>query len=288
MLRREFLLAGASGLLARPFRPLTRRKQSQVEALERSVNGRLGFAARSAARPDAIAWRGDDRFPMCSTFKWLLAARVLARVDEGHEDLARMIHYGPADLLEYAPITRAHVQEGQLSVSTLCGAAIQYSDNTAANLLLVTVGGPHGLTSWLRRIGDRLTRLDRNEPALNTSIPGDKRDTTTPLAMVRNLDTLLLGSALRESSRQQLITWLVGNTTGDARLRAGLPHEWRIGDKTGTGALGSTNDVAIAWPASRTPVLMAAYLTQTTASEADRNHVLAELGRMVGSWISES
>ena len=289
MRRREFLLTGASGLAAAalPGRPLGRRQQSQIEALERSVSGRLGFMARIHEAPGALSWRAGERFPMCSTFKWLLAARVLVRVDEGRENLARMIHYTEADLLDYAPITRAHVHEGQLSVSALCAAAIQYSDNTAANLLLASIGGPRNLTGWLRGIGDAVTRLDRNEPSLNTSLPGDPRDTTTPAAMVRDLQVLLLSTHVLKSGRQ-LMDWLDGNTTGNARLRAGLPAGWRIGDKTGTGANGSTNDVAIAWPAKgdRPPVMMAAYLTGTTASDDDRNHVLAELGRLVGAWIA--
>ena len=281
MHRREFIVLGASGILATSLR----RRQSDIEAIEKSVGGRLGFMARELEGGAMLTWRADERFPMCSTFKWLLVARVLARVDDGHEELARSIHYTEADLLEYAPITRAHVNEGHMSVSDLCAAAIQYSDNTAANLLLATIGGPGGLTRWLRSIGDRVTRLDRNEPGLNTSIPGDERDTTTPRAMTRDLGVLLPDVGVLHSSRR-LVDWMIGNTTGNARLRAGLPPDWHVADKTGTGANGSTNDVAIAWPGNGEgpAVVMAAYLTETTAPDDARSQALAELGRLVGRW----
>ncbi len=185
---------------------------------------------------------------MCSTFKLLAAAAVLHRVDGNEEQLTRVIPYTTADLLEYAPITKEHVKEGGMTLAALCAAAVEYSDNTAANLLLQTIGGPEGFTRYARSLGDQKTRLDRLEPDLNSAVPGDERDTTTPAAMLANLRTLLLGDALSQQSRQLLDGWLAENKTGDELIRAGLPNDWKIGDKTGRGNDGATNDIAIIRP----------------------------------------
>jgi beta-lactamase class A len=225
---------------------------------------------------------------MCSTFKWLLAAQVLSLTDVGQEHLSRVIPYSQPDLLDYAPVTRAHVSEGGMTLSGLSTAAIQHSDNTAANLLLRVVGGPSSLTDFLRQLGDAMTRLDRTEPDLNGAVPGDVRDTTTPNAMVADMEALLTDGHLTRASRALLLDWLVGNTTGDDKLRAGLPQGWRIGDKTGTGAHGTTNDVAIVWPAPQRPVLVAAYLTETTAAPPACNQALAAVGRAVATWVGDA
>jgi beta-lactamase class A len=255
-------------------------------AIERRVAGRLGVAVLDVTTGRRLTYRAKERFPMCSTFKWLLAAQVLSHVDSGQERLSRVVPYGQADLLEYAPVARAHVSEGGMTVSDLMAAAIQYSDNTAANLLLQTVGGPSSLTEYLRRIGDRATRLDRIEPDMSSALPGDVRDTTTPGAMVADMNALLLGDRLNRASRDLLLGWLSGNTTGADRLRAGLPTAWRVGDKTGTGGHGTTNDVAIIWPPGRKPLLVAAFLTETNASATARNEVLAGVGRAIALWDS--
>ncbi len=196
---------------------------------------------------------------MCSTFKFLAAAAVLHRVDGKEEQLGRMIPYTRADLLEYAPVTTEHVKEGGMTLGGLCAAALELSDNTAANLLLKTIGGPEGLTRYARSLGDQQTRLDRIEPDLNSAIPGDERDTTTPAAMLGNLRALLLTNALSPASRQQLGTWLEKNKTGAEMLRAGVPGDWRVGDKTGRGAHGATNDIAILRPPGKAPILVAVY-----------------------------
>lgn len=175
-----------------------------------------------------------------------------------------------------------------MTVLELLAASIQYSDNTAANLLLTAVGGPAALTAYVRSVGDQVTRLDRAEPELNSALPGDERDTTTPRAMVSNMQVLLLGNRLRRSSREQLLTWLIGNTTGAEKLRAGLPADWRVGDKTGMGAHGATNDVAIIWPPHGQPVLVAAYLCETESSVTARNEALADVGRAVAQSLSSS
>lgn len=218
---------------------------------------------------------------MCSTFKWALVATVLARVDQGKLTLATPVAYGESDLLDYAPVTRANVRHGSLTIAELARAAITVSDNTAANLLLRRVDGPAGVTRFLRRIDDRITRLDRYEPALNANLPGDVRDTTSPRAMLSSMRRVLTGTVLAPDSTRQLNRWLGECSTGRARLRAGLPEAWKVGDKTGSGLRGAAGDVAIAWPPSRAPILIAAYLSGSAAPPAKLNRAFAEIARYV-------
>lgn len=252
--------------------------------LERRSGGRLGVAAFDSASGRRIGHRNEERFPMCSTFKFLAAAFVLARVDRGEERLDRRIVYSTQDLVTYSPVTKDHVGPAGLSVAELCGATMTLSDNTAGNLLLASFGGPAGLTAYTRSLGDQTTRLDRIETALNEGLPGDPRDTTSPVAMLGTMHRLLLGDALSAASRERLIGWLVANKTGDKRLRAGMPG-WKVGDKTGTGGNGSANDIAIAWPAGRAPLLVAVYYTGSTISDEARSEVIAEAGRIVATSL---
>lgn len=210
----------------------------------------------------------------------MLVGAVLARVDTGAEQLERRVTYDESALLEYAPVTRARVAEGAMSVLDLCEAAVTVSDNTAGNLLLATLGGPAGLTSYFRALGDAVSKLDRTEPLLNTALPGDERDTTTPQAMLACASKLLLGSALTDPSRARLTAWLVAAKTGLTRLRAGLPSSFRAGDKTGMGEHGATCDVAIAWPPSKAPLLITAYAMGSDAPSERLVAALAEVGRI--------
>jgi len=260
---------------------------ARLRALEARAGGRLGVAVLDTGSGHRLEYRSGERFPLCSTFKVLLAGAVLARVDAGRETLARRIPYGQADLLEHAPITMARVAEGSLPVADLCAAAVEVSDNTAANLLLGSLGGPGAVTAFARRLGDPVTHLDRTEPSLNTAIPGDVRDTTTPAAMVATLKALLLGGTLSPASRQRLEGWMAACTTGRNRLRAGLPAAWAVGDKTGSGNHGTVNDVAILRPPGRAPLLVATYYTGSTAPWDDRNAVLAEVGRLVTATFKD-
>ncbi len=249
--------------------------------LEQRVGGRLGVAALDTSTGARMGHRAGERFAMCSTFKLLAVATVLARIDRGQERLDRHITYGPADLLDYAPVSRAHVREGGLPLGVLCQAAIELSDNTAANLILRQIGGPPAVTAFARSLGDNVTRLDRTEPTLNTAIPGDPRDTTAPLAMLADLRALSLGGVLSPGSRERLNGWLSDTKTGLTRLRAGFPSGWRVGDKTGTGDNGSANDVAVVW-APGGPILFACYLTETaSAKPAARDAVHAQVARTV-------
>lgn len=254
---------------------------AMVAALEHDDGGRIGVAAFNTTNGARLGYRADERFALCSTFKILLVSNVLSRVDAGDEALDRLVKYGPRDLESYAPITRAHLKNGSMTISELSAAAIEYSDNTAANLLLKSAGGPAALTRFVRTLGDLITRLDRNEPSLNTNFPGDPRDTTTPHAMIDTMRGLLVGNVLSPASRRRLIDWMVANTTGDAKLRAGLDPAWKVGDKTGSGENGASNDVAIVWPSNQPPYLVAVYYSGSSASQQQQSAVIATVGRLV-------
>lgn len=294
-LTRRALLLGATAVvpgMRGPAKELRRARRTltvaeRLAAIEARLGGRLGVAALDTHSGAHVEHRAAERFPMCSTFKFLLVAAILSRVDAHREELDRFLPYTKADLLDYAPIAQAHVQEGGMTISMLCAAAIEYSDNTAANLLLATLGGPPGVTAYARSLGDPVTRLDRDEPSLNTALAGDPRDTTTPSAMLDDMRKLLINpGALSSDARNVLGAWMIGNATGAAGLRAGLPSAWRVGQKTGSGRNGSTNDIAVCWPPHRAPILVTAYFTGSSASSADCSAGLAEVGRMVGGEFS--
>jgi beta-lactamase class A len=259
---------------------------SRILSIEERTGARIGVAALDTASGKRLDHRSEERFPMCSTFKFLAAAAVLKRVDEGKEKLDRFVPYAAKDILEYAPVTKAHLQDGGMPLGALCAAAVEQSDNTAGNLLLEVIGGPAGLTNFARAIGDETTRLDRKEPELNSAIARDERDTTSPAAMCADMQRLVLGNALSESSRHQLEDWLRHNETGALMIRAGVPKTWNVGDKTGRCGNGATNDVAIIRPPGRAPIVVANYSNGSTASADDRAATLADAARAVVESLS--
>lgn len=274
---------GASAFALRPaFSQTANDAKAQFAALEHRHGGRLGIAVLDTGTGQHVSHRADERFLMCSTFKLLLAAAVLARVDRGQEQLDHRVVFGKDVLLEYAPVTSQHVGAPGMTLAELCQAAVTVSDNTAANVLLAHLGGPAVVTSFARQLGDPLTRLDRTEPELNVPTADGLSDTTTPNAMLANLQKLTLGDALSDASRQQLIDWLCQTSTGKTLLRVGVPKDWRIGEKTGSGVT-QRNDVAIMWPPNRKPLLIAAYYANPPASDEQRAAVLAEAGRIVAT-----
>ena len=196
-----------------------------------------------------------------------------------------MVGYGAPDLLEYAPVARENLARGAMSVADLCKAAVELSDNTCANLLLARTGGPQALTAFWRASGDMISRLDHNEPELNRSPPGDPNDTTSPAAMAGNLRRLLLGEVLTPASREHLTGWMVNCKTGNNRLRAGLPKNWKVGDKTGNNGKDAAGDVAVAWPSSGGPVVICAYTQDGSPTPDQFTAVFAEIGRMVGERL---
>jgi len=259
--------------------------QSAIATLEHRHGGRLGVAVLNTYGGKIVSHRGDELFPLCSTFKCLAAALVLSRVDANQENLSRKITYKKEDVVANSPTTEKHVGAG-LTMAEICEAAITLSDNTAGNLMLDSFGGPAALTKYMRSLGDNVTRLDRRETALNEAVPGDPRDTTSPVAMLETLRKIVLGNALSDGSRDQLTAWLVANKTGGKRLRAGLPEGWKVGDKTGSGDNNTANDVAVLWPQSRAPVIVTAYYTGSKAGDDERNTVLADVGRFAAALVT--
>lgn len=257
----------------------------QLAELEKRTGGRLGVSVLDTETNISIGYREAERFPLCSTYKALAAGFVLARVDQGKEQLDRRVTYGKDVLVTYSPVTEKHAGTDGMTMSELCEAAITQSDNTAGNLLLDSFGGPQALTDWLRASGDDQTRLDRREPDLNEAKKDDPRDTTTPDAMLDTLGLLTLGNTLSDKSSQQLADWLVACKTGGERIRAGAPAGWKAGDKTGTGENGSAADIAILWPPERGPILVAAYVTGATVPIKDVNAVFADIGKMVAGMV---
>lgn len=253
-----------------------------VADIEATVGGRVGLFALDTGTGRSLSYRADERFAMCSTFKWVLAAAILSEVDRGQLSLGQRVPYGAADLLDYAPIAKAHVAEGAMTVDAMAEASVTLSDNTTANLLLPKVGGPAGLTRFVRALGDPVTRFDRTEPTLNSNLPGDPRDTTSPRAMVGLLRRLLCDrDTLSPASRERLMGWLHGCQTCARRLRAGLPATWVVGDKTGSGSANALNDVAIAIPPGRAPLLIACFTSFSAAAPGALEAAHADIGRLV-------
>ncbi|MBN8935556.1 MAG: class A beta-lactamase [Rhizobiales bacterium] len=291
MITRRRFISGAGAVAGCGLAGTTAYGQAELTVLdqafvriERQSVGRLGVAVLDVASGAAADYRGDEKFPLCSTFKLLAAATVLKRVDQGKEKLDRRIMFTAGDLVTYSPATEKHVDDG-MTLAGLCEAAITLSDNTAGNLLLANIGGPAGLTGFARSLGDTVTRLDRIEPDLNQAIPGDPRDTTTPKAMIGNIRKLVLGTGLSNSSKKHLTAWLLDNKTGAGKLRAGLPEDWRVGDKTGSGERGTTNEVGVIWPSHGGPIVFAIYLTETSATIDRRNATLAAVGQALADAV---
>jgi beta-lactamase class A len=278
--RRALLAAGACLLPE-----LARGAEAPFVALEKASRARIGVAALDTASGRRISWRARERFLMCSTFKLSLAAATLMRADHGAEEMDRLVHYRKDQLLDVSPATSRNVDRG-MTVAGLCEAAVIYSDNTAANLLLALLGGPEAVTRFWRGLGDTVSRLDKIEPALNLA-DGDK-DTSTPAAMLGNLKAMLLGEALSASSRARLLGWMRANTTGDAMLRAGLPTNWIIGDKTGRWngldpKAFATNDLAIATPPQRKPILITCFTQGGPAKDDARPAVIASVAGILAT-----
>ena len=251
--------------------------------LERESGGRLGVAAVDTGSDVRLAYRADERFAMCSTFKFVAAAAVLSAVDKGDLALDKRIPFGEADLLSYAPVTKKHVAEGRLSLEELCAAAVRVSDNTAANLILREIGGPAGWTAYARTLGDTTSRLDRIEPDLNLAAEGEVRDTTTPKAMLGNLDRLLIGDALSEGSRKKLEDWMLESPVTGPLIRAGVPKTWQVADKTGGGANATRNDVGILYRPEKAPLLVAIYFTGSKLDMDGQNKVIATAASLIAS-----
>jgi beta-lactamase class A len=286
--RRALLLAGASAPIAWIFRPGSASAASsatdRLAALESATGGRLGVAALNIAGGAQVSYRANERFAFCSTFKLLAVSAILKRSATETDLLQRRIVYTKDEVAPYSPITAKHAGQG-MTLSEICAAGLQYSDNTAANLMIRLLGGPAGVTAFARSIGDNEFRLDRWETSLNDAVPGDPRDTSTPAAMMQDLQHLALGDLLGVPERARLVGWMRGNRTGAKRIHAGVPAGWSVADKTGTGDYGTTNDIGLVWPPGRPPVLLAIYFTQHAKAASSREDVVATAARIVAEAL---
>jgi beta-lactamase class A len=295
--RRDFLMAPIAAAALRAGRagasPARRSfDPSRLRSLE-TGQARLGVCFLDTVTGETAGHRMEEHFAMCSTFKLALVAACLRDAERGRLDLDRVLTYSEADLLPWAPSTRKHLASGGMSIAALAQAAQEMSDGVAANLLVRHLGGPAAVTAKFRDMGDSVTRLDRYEPELGLVLSADLRDTTSPLAMAQLVARITTGDLLQAESRERLLLWMQNTATGPHRLRAGLPAEWRAGNKTGTGrAEGTTNkcnDVAIAFPPGGPPVIIAAYFDSGEYTpQVERRHeaVLAEVGRMAAEWAT--
>lgn len=292
--RRSVLVGGlaAAGLavcsqkpvLADPAEPVPP-VNDRIDALQRRHNAKIGVYAVDLESGRTVSHLDGESFAVCSTFKGYAAGRVLQMVGNGELTLDRQVYVDPKwAALPNSPRT-APSAGGQMTLAELCAAAVQVSDNCAGNLLLQTIGGPSAITDFARSFGDDRTRLDRWEVELNSAIPGDPRDTSTPRALGGGYRALLTGDVLAPAQRQQLEDWLRANETSS--MRAGLPPGWTTADKTGNGDYGSTNDVGIAYgPAGRR--LLIAIMTRSQADDpkAPNNRPLVgEVTSLVVPWL---
>jgi beta-lactamase class A len=268
--RRRFLVGGVAIAAACAHSAV----QTAFAELEQALRGRIGFCALELGSGRRVAWRADERFALCSTFKTALAAAVLKRSDAGELRHGDVLTFDTANLLPTSRTT-AQRRDGRISVIDACEAVVSVSDNTAANALLTLIGGPPAMTAFFRSLGDTTTRLDRYELELNSNIDGDPRDTTTPDAMLRSLRALLLGDALSAGSRGLLTSWMLNEQNGKARIRAGLPSAWQVANKPGTGANGAVNDIAVAWPPRGAPLVLVAYTHAPGAATSDGEAAIA-------------
>jgi beta-lactamase class A len=247
--------------------------------LEARTNAHIGVTAIDVSTNRRVDYRSDERFIMCSTFKVLAAAAVLKRVDENKEKLDRFVRYGEAQLLTYAPVTREHVKDGGMTLEALCTAAVEQSDNTAANLLLEAIGGPAKWTEFARSLGDKFSRLDHTEPDLNIARPGKEDDTTTPAAMAADLQRLFTSDVLSAASRTKLEGWMQQGQTGLKMIRAGIAADWKVGDKTGRSGDGATNDIAVLRPPGGGPIFLAIYTVDPAEPQDARDQFVAEVAK---------
>ena len=260
--------------------------QAELAKLEAASGGSLGVASQMGVDGKMRSYRGDERFPMCSTFKAVAAAAILR---DKPQLLGQRIHYTKDDLLAWSPITEKHLEDG-LTVAELCAAIVQYSDNTAANIILRMLGGPEALTAFSRTLGDTSFRLDRYEVELNAAMPGDPRDSSTPTAMCRTLSGLLCGNLLPKAAKEQLTVWMLGCATGVTRIPAATPQGWRAAHKTGgwrEGTLSTANDMGVLFPPAngansmRAPLVMTIFLSGSQQTDLDNDKIIASAARLL-------
>lgn len=245
--------------------------------LENKYDARLGVYAIDTGTNRKVSYRPQERFAYASTYKALAAGVLLQQYSM--DQLDELVTYNSEDIVSYSPVTQLHVDTG-MTLGEVAEAAVRYSDNTAGNLLLEKLGGPEGFETALRQIGDHVTQADRNETDLNSAVPGDKRDTSTPKALATSLRALTVSDLLPTEKRTILTDWMRGNATGDTLIRAGAPTGWEVDDKSGAGSYGTRNDIAIVWPPNRAPIVIAVLSSRDTQNATFDNTLIAEAAKV--------
>ncbi|MGH0858818.1 class A beta-lactamase Bla1 [Bacillus pacificus] len=250
----------------------------EFSQLEKKFDAQLGVYAIDTGTNETIAYRPNERFAFASTYKALAAGVLLQQ--NSIDTLNEVIKFTKEDLVDYSPITEKHIDTG-MTLGEIAEAAVRYSDNTAGNILFHKIGGPKGYEKALRQMGDRVTMSDRFETELNEAIPGDIRDTSTAKAIATNLKDFTVGNALPDDKRKVLTDWMKGNATGDKLIRAGVPTDWEVGDKSGAGSYGTRNDIAIVWPPNRAPIIIAILSSKDEKGATYDNQLIAEAAEVV-------
>ncbi|WP_420720174.1 class A beta-lactamase Bla1 [Bacillus cereus] len=250
----------------------------EFSQLEKKFDARLGVYAIDTGTNRTISYRPNERFAYASTYKALAAGVLLQQ--NSIDKLNEVINYTKDDLVEYSPVTEKHVDSG-MTLGEIVEAAVRSSDNTAGNILLNKIGGPKGYEKALRQMSDRVTMADRFEAELNEAIPGDIRDTSTAKAIATNLKAFTVGNALPAHKRNILTEWMKGNATGDKLIRAGVPTDWVVGDKSGAGSYGTRNDIAIVWPPNKAPIIIAILSSKDEKEDTYDNQLIAEAAKVV-------
>lgn len=273
------------GLLITPFFVLATTLDEKLSSIEQRISGKVGVSVLDTRDQSQWHYNGDERFPMMSTFKTLACAKMLQDADNGLLDLGKKTRITSDEIIDWSPVTQEWVG-GTITLEKACEASMLTSDNTAVNIVLQNIGGPQGVTTFLRTLGDEVTQLDRIEPELNQAIAGDVRDTTTPNAMNTTLERLLLGDGLSQHAQNRLRGWMQSNSVSDSLLRSILPQGWSIADRSGAGGFGSRGITALIWAEQRAPMIISIYMTQTDLSLSERNSIINDIGQQIFSEYS--
>ncbi|MDW3137643.1 CARB family carbenicillin-hydrolyzing class A beta-lactamase [Vibrio sp. 1288] len=276
-MKKLFLLAG---LMVCSTLSYASQLNEDIFLLEQQTSSRIGVSVWDTQADERWDYRGDERFPLMSTFKTLACAKMLSDMDSGKLSKNATAKVDERSIVVWSPVMDKLAGQNT-RIEHACEAAMLMSDNTAANLVLNEIGGPKAVTMFLRTIGDKATRLDRIEPRLNEATPGDSRDTTTPNAILNTLRTLVEGETLSYESRVQLKIWMQDNKVSDSLMRSVLPTGWSIADRSGAGGHGSRGINAIIWKENHRPVYISIYVTETELSLQARDQLVAQISQLI-------
>ena len=261
--------------------------EKEIKFIEKNLSAHIGVAVLNTKTGDHWHYKGNERVPLASTFKTIACAKLLHDAESDKALLGRTVLVKSEELVTYSPITEKYVGQ-EIKLKDACAATMQTSDNTAANIIINAVAGTQGITDFIRSIGDDVTRLDRFEPELNEALLNDIRDTTTPNAITKTINTLLFGSVLSKPSQQQLKEWMVNNQVTGNLLRSVLPEDWKIADRSGAGGFGTRSITAVVWGEAQSPLIISIYIAQTEASFSERNEALVRIGQSIFNSYSKN